>query len=360
MLIRMFRVYAALVAAAIVVLGVRTGANDQAVMFTLADAALPSDVGANGAMVGGGFQRGGGFYWMPTSGVVFIGGSGVAGVSRDGRTIVGTARDTLGREQAAIWLRGAEWRLLGSVVPNPAPCDNLISSSLGASADGKVIVGLAWNGCSFARAFRWEESTGMVDLGSTVPNQSSRANGVSGNGRVVLGWQEHALGYRQGARWVDGRQSIFTHDDTFAGEAWGANTDGTIIVGQTCDYGDASEQSAWVWTPAGGIVCLPAPRLRLPIGRIGAAYAVSDDGRVIAGAQTFGLESESVIWIDRTPHYLKDYLRANGVPNAFEGWINTGFVFGMSRDGRVLAGYGAGPTDFTGFIVILPPLGDAR
>jgi probable HAF family extracellular repeat protein len=360
MRIRILRVYVPLIVTAIALLGARAGGSDQAVLLTLARGALPSTVGANGAMVGGGFRAPGGFYWMPTSGSVFIGGTGVASVSRDGRTIVGSALDNLGREQAGIWLRGTEWRLLGSVVPNPAPCDALISSSYGASADGKVIVGLAWNGCNFARAFRWEESTGMVDLGSTVAGQSSRANGVSGDGRVVVGWQEHALGYRQGARWVDGRQTIFVNGSTFAGEARGANADGTIIVGQTCHFGDASEQSAWVWTPAGGVVCLPPPRLQLPLGRIGAAYAVSDDGRVVGGAQTFGLESESLIWIDRTPYYLKDYLRANGVPDAFEGWVNTGFVLGMSRDGRVLVGYGAGPRDFTGYVVILPPLGDAR
>jgi len=101
-------------------------------------------------------------------------------------------------------------------------------------------------------------------------------------------------------------------------------------------------------------------RSRRPLVYTGAAYTVSDDGRVIAGAQSFGLESEAVIWIDRVPSYLKDYLRAHGVPSAFEGWVNTGGVFGMSRDGRVLVGSGAGPTDFTGYVVILPPLGDAQ
>jgi hypothetical protein len=60
------------------------------------------------------------------------------------------------------------------------------------------------------------------------------------------------------------------------------------------------------------------------------------------------------MWIDREPHYLKDYLRANGVPLAFEGWVNTGFVTGMSRDGRVLVGQGAGRRNFQGYIVILP------
>jgi len=358
---RSVRVFTALGTALLIplLLGTRIDAGDQAVMFTLADSALPADVGANGSMVVGGFRVPGSFYWMPTTGVIFAGGQNAAAVSRDGKTIIGTAFDDRRVSQAGIWLRAAEWKLLGSVVPNAVPCDSSLSSAYDASADGKVIVGLAWNGCNFARAFRWEESTGMVDLGSTVEGRSSRANGVSGDGRVVVGWQEHATGPRQGARWVDGKQTIFTGANQFVGEAHAATTNGSMIVGQSCRFGDATDQSAWSWTAAGGVVCLPPPRFMLPLGRIGAAFAVSDDGRVIGGAQTFGLESEAVIWIDRTPYYLKDYLRAHGVASAFERWVNTGFVTGMSRDGRILVGYGAGPRDFTGYVVILPPLGDA-
>ena len=352
--------FVAQVLAAIVILGAHTNAGDQAVMITLADSALPSDVGANGSMVVGGFRSGGGFYWMPTTGVVYVGGKGASSVSRDGKTIVGTAVDGRQVSQAAVWQRTAEWRLLGSVVPNAVPCDDLLSSAYDTSADGKVVVGLAWNGCNFARAFRWEESTGMVDLGSTVPGRSSRANGVSGDGRVVVGWQEHQTGPRMGARWVDGRQTIFRGETEFVGEAFAATTNGSTIVGQVCRFGDPLDQSAWSWTAAGGVVCLPPPRVRLPLVYVGAAQVVSDDGRVIAGAHRFGLESEAVVWIDRVPYYLKDYLRANGVPSAFEGWVNTGGVFGMSRDGRVLVGSGAGPTDFTGYVVILPPLGDPQ
>ena len=48
--------------AVIAILGVQTNADDQAVMFTLGQNALPSDVGANGAMVVGGFRHGGGLY----------------------------------------------------------------------------------------------------------------------------------------------------------------------------------------------------------------------------------------------------------------------------------------------------------
>jgi probable HAF family extracellular repeat protein len=339
-------------------LGASSSANDKAIFIKLPTGALASGVSSSGVVVGG-YRSGGGFHWMPTSGDVFIGGLTAGGVSRDGRTIVGEALDANRREQAGIWLRGTEWRLLGSVVPNPAPCDNLISTAIGTNGDGTVVVGLAWNGCSFARGFRWEEQTGMVDLGSTVPNQSSRADAVSGNGRVVVGFQATTIGFWQGARWVDGLQTLFTGPEGLVGQALGVNTDGSIVVGQVCRPA-SEDQSAWVWTTQGGTRCLAPPRRRPAIEGvfIGKAIATSDDGRVIGGAHSFGLESESVIWIDHEPHYLKDYLRRNGAPTAFEGWVNTGFVTGISRDGRVLVGYGAGPRDFTGFVVIMPDIGE--
>jgi probable HAF family extracellular repeat protein len=342
-----------------VALGVPAGANDKAIFIELPTGAMANAVSSSGVVVGA-LRSGGGFHWMPASGDVFLGGVSADDVSRDGRTIVGTALDANRKQQAAIWQRGSEWRLLGSVVPNPAPCDDLISGTFGTNGSGSVIVGLAWNGCSFARAFRWEESTGMVDLGSTVANRSSRANAVSGDGRVVIGWQEHSTGFRQGARWIDGRQTLFTHEG-FVGEAAGTNADGSIIVGYYCRPNTPLDQSAWVWTERNGVECLPMPRFR-PGGIegvfLGQAITTSDDGRVIGGAHNFGLESESVIWIDRTPHYLEEYLHDHGAPNAFERWVNTGFVTGMSRDGRVLVGFGAGPRDFTGFVVIMPDLPD--
>lgn len=354
----MMRVFLATLAVVALGFGPSPAANDKAIFIQLPTGYLANAVSSSGVVVGT-IRPVGAFHWMPTSGAVFAGGLGASGVSRDGRTIVGDALDASRNEQAGIWQRAAEWRLLGSVVPNPRPCDSFISSAFGTDATGEVLVGLAWNGCDFARAFRWEESTGMVDLGSTVAGRSSRADAVSGDGRVVVGFQEHATGFRQGARWVDGRQTLFSGPDGLVGEANAANADGSIVVGQYCRPA-TNEQSAWVWTTPGGLECLEVPRRRLAIEGVfnGAALATSDDGRVIGGGHSFGLESESVLWIDREPHYLKDYLRANGVPTAFEGWVNTGFITGVSRDGRVLVGYGAGPRDFTGFVVIMPDIGE--
>ncbi len=350
----------AVVLATVLGLGASPHAEDKVLFIQLPAGALPNDVSSSGVVVGS-LRSGGGFHWMPTSGTVFIGGVGATTVSQEGRTIAGAALDANRHQQAAIWQRGAEWRLLGSIVANPAPCDDLISTAIGANDDGTVLVGLGWNGCSIARAFRWDEKSGIVDLGSTVPGRSSRADAVSGDGRVAVGWQDGATGFRQGARWIEGRQELFVGPNGMVGQVHDANTDGSIIVGQVCNPFNALEQSAWVWTKQGGLECLPPPRVRLPPALfLGVAYDASDDGRVIAGGQSFGLESEAVLWLDRTPYYLSDYLRQHGVPDAFEGWVNTGAITAMSRDGRVLVGFGAGPTDFTGYVVVLPKVGDAK
>ena len=55
----------------------------------------------------------------------------------------------------------------------------------------------------------------------------------------------------------------------------------------------------------------------------------------------------------RGPSYLKAYLRAHGVPDAFERWINTGEITGISQDGRILVGYGAASGGYRGYVVVL-------
>lgn len=317
--------------------------------------ALPSAVNGNGSVVVGGLDGGGGFYWMPTTGAVYLGGQQGLGVSADGTRIVGIAHDPNGVENAAIWVRATEWRLLGSFA-NAVPCDKDLSSATATSSDGGVIVGIAFNGCSLGHAFRWEESTGMVDLGSSVPGRSSQALGVSGDGRVVVGGQDAATGYRQGARWVDGRQDLFLGPGGMVGRARAANRDGSIIIGAQCRPDVRLDAGAWIWTPNGGTECLPPPGQRpSPLVVISGANATSDDGRVIGGRQgaASSPDQDAVIWIGRSPAYLKDFLRANGVANAFETWINTGEITGVSPDGRILVGYGAALGGFRGYMVIL-------
>jgi uncharacterized membrane protein len=141
------------------------------------------------------------------------------------------------------------------------------------------------------------------------------------------------------------------------GEAFAVNRDGSIIAGTRCDFASPTP-TGWKWTAATGVTCLPVvPFPGLPnLPRSVLIQTMSDDGRVMGGGFSFGLESESLVWFDDEVFFLKSYLRENGVPDAFEGWFNTGFVLGSSADGRILVGYGAGPRAFQGFMVILPEL----
>ena len=333
-------------------------AADQVFFMALPENVLATAVGGNAFTVAGSYYHGGALLWMPTSGDTRLGGVGASAISRDGRTIIGDARDSRGLKNAAIRSIDGEWRLLGSVVPNAAPCDDLLSSALSGTDDGSVVVGLAWNGCSFARAFRWDASRGMVDLGSTNGG-STRANNISNDGTVVIGWRTHQTGFREAVKWVGGgKEELIVAPHDLLGEPHGINSDATIIVGGGCDPGATIVSSpAWVWTPETGVKCYPVqhpaslPR-NIPYRPV--MFDLSDDGRVIVGAYTFGLDSEALLWLDGRVHFLKDYLAQRGLPNAFDRWINTGFLTAVSRDGRTLVGYGAGPTGFQGYIVILP------
>lgn len=338
-------------------IGVAEGAPPRGtpVMILLPPEALATAVGANGFVVAGNLYSGGTFHWMPSAGVKAIGGGGIVAASRDGKVFAGFDLDSTRLQQAATWASGTGWRLLGPLRPNARPCDALLTGAYGMNEDGRVVVGLGWDGCGYARAFRWEESTGMVDLGS-LSGRSTRANGVSGDGRVVVGWTTDPTGPRNGAKWVDGREEWIVGPGGPVGEAFAANRDGSLIVGGGCDRTRPFPPAAWTWSQTTGVKCYPVLRPDwAPVRSYQALmFATSDDGRVIGGSLSFGLDAESVVWFDGEPVFLRDYLRDNGIPDAFDGWINTGFVTDVSPDGRTLVGYGAGPTTFQGFVVILP------
>jgi probable HAF family extracellular repeat protein len=341
----------------------RAQSSSTPLYLELPENVLPFAIGANGwVAVGDRYDRLSGTFWMPTTGSTDIGGTFAGSVSRDGKTIVGNAFDSQGRENAAIWAGGRAWRVLGSFTPDAKPCDVSYSSTYGVSADATVIVGLAWDGCAFAHAFRWTEQTGMVDLGS-LNGKPTRANAVSGDGHVIVGWGTAADGPRNGTKWVDGvQQMIKATSGGPVGEAFGVNSNGSIIVGSNCDFNNQPTPvpTGFVWTPDKGVQCLPVDRPRglAPLPYHVLVNATSDDGRVMVGSYTFGLDAESLIWLDGQVYFLKDYLRNNGVPTAFNGWINTGFVTAVTPDGRTIVGYGAGPKTFQGYMVVLPDRGN--
>jgi probable HAF family extracellular repeat protein len=295
-------------------------------------------ISADGSIVVGTSNTGGAFRWSEADGYVLIGGTNSSGglsISADGQTIVGSATDLDGFENAAIWLGGTSWQTLGGL---GAACDAFLSSSWGVSGDGSTVVGLGYNGCSHARAFSWQQSTGMVDLGTLVPGKPSRANDISDDGHVIVGWNDNVQGLRLGVKWVDGVEQYIMQGTNHNGEASAANRDGSIIVGRFCNFGSGGD--AWVWNAAtGDVTCVGLPSGG-QLGENNGLYDTSDDGRVMGGwfhdNPNF---REAVVYLDGMPRYLEDYLSLYGFP-ALSGWARSGAVLAVSANRRVLAGWG--------------------
>lgn len=306
---------------------------------------LSNQISDNGVVVGDDNNTGHYFMWTAGAGAVDIGGNiavngpgGQASVSRDGQWISGTHTRNdgtwgMGRYNAGtgVW---SELPGIGGVI------DNNLSSGWGISGDGQTAVGLGWLPNGRAHAIAWNQSTGTVDLGSTVTDRSSRANGVNYDGSVVAGWQDDEFGFRQGAVWVNGTQQLISDaDGQQMGEAYTVSDDGQWVGGYQ-NAGFFGTGQLWIYnTDTQGHQYLG----NIPAGQGSAAItAISNDGTIAVGG-TWGLGpaffGTAVIWTEDTGVIeFADYLDAAGV--AYDTGFEFSFVSDMSSDGQWFTGWG--------------------
>jgi len=184
--------------------------------------------------------------------------AGVAGISADGRIIVGTDDD-----RAFRW-DGSLHEIAGA------------RKASAANVDGSVIVGTM---TSPAHAFRWTAAGGLQDLGTLPGTSASDALGVSADGAVVVGRATTAQG---SVPWtwdaVGGMRSLGAFDGATSGSANAISRDGTVVVG-------ASGNHAFRWTARAGLQDL-SPGLPEPAWA--AANAVSSDGTIVVGWYSYG------------------------------------------------------------------------
>ena len=122
-------------------------------------------------------------------GVGFIGG-----ISADGRVVGGTLAKQVetesgpvDQERAALWTRATGWKSIAD--ESLQGCDIFHSSVWDVNGNGSAAVGLGWNDCSDAFAFKWTAKRGLKRL-HKISEGASRANAVSADGKLVGGWEE--------------------------------------------------------------------------------------------------------------------------------------------------------------------------
>ncbi|MEY3024207.1 MAG: hypothetical protein RJA16_1033, partial [Planctomycetota bacterium] len=199
---------------------------------------------------------------------------------------------------------------------------------------------------------RYSTLDGLVDLGSTVAGNSSRANACDDTGAVIGGWQDTNSGGRQGAVWRDGVQTLITMPSGAAvGEAGAVSGDGNWVIG----LGAGSTGSlGWRWSEDTGLLTLPPT----PIPTLPRAFptGVNDDGsRIVLFYRTQfppATGGEGYLWIDGTLHSLETLAAEQGIE--IPAGVRMALPLGMSNDGYTIVGTARTPGGIQGFILDLP------
>jgi probable HAF family extracellular repeat protein len=156
------------------------------------------------------------------------------------------------------------------------------SWAIGVSADGAVVVGVAYNTDAMPRAFRWTASGGMQDLG-TLGGAGSESWSISADGAVVVGMAQNAAGHRRAFRWTEeGMQDL----GTLGGResyARSVSADGAVVVGLAQNA--EGRRCAFRWMLSRGMedLSITYAHLLTPGSYLIAARSISPDGRYIVG-----------------------------------------------------------------------------
>ncbi|WP_267401543.1 MULTISPECIES: T9SS type A sorting domain-containing protein [unclassified Chryseobacterium] len=294
-------------------------------------------------------SAGGIYKWDAVNGFMQIGNiangypaAGKTVVSNDGTKIASSTTNsaTNFNEISTYDISTSTWTTRGGLVPTG--WDGSVSSTWGMSQGGEIIVGLGWLTASNAHAVKWTSEGGIEDLGSIVPNRSSRANAVNSNGNVIVGWQDEDNGSRRGAKWVNGVESFITDNNgEYVGEAGDVSADGNTIIG-------ASLPEPYVWNSATGLTYISHPNSSAFFR--GGATGISADGKTVIGYfRAFAappMSGEGFIWTSTGGRVnLNDY--AVGLGISTQG-VTMSLPLAISKDGKKIAGVG---TNSSGQIV---------
>jgi probable HAF family extracellular repeat protein len=231
-----------------------------------------------------------------------LGGSGPQGSSANGINnagqVIGWALTASGQQHAFLWTKGGT----DGVPTNPQMKDlgtlpgDSTSVALGinpTSSYGVQVVGYSYSASGPTRAFLWQSSTGMIDLG-TLGGTTSSAGGIDDAGEVTGGSRLNGDTVTHAFVWQSGVMTdLGTLGGTFSG---GAAINATGQVAGVSGIPKYPYQHAFCWTPnspngtTGTMADLGA--LNLGVARLvkqADALGINDSGYVVgwSGTGTF-------------------------------------------------------------------------
>jgi uncharacterized membrane protein len=337
---------------------------ERAPSFTHLPYSLPLDLSDNGERVVGvyGPFQSPFWTWSRQRGMQNIDGTGFMGaVSGNGRVVGGaitkpveTPYGPLDQERAALWTRERGWQSIAD--ESLQGCDIFHTTVYDVNGEGTAAVGLAFQDCTHAHAFKWTAKRGMHLLGK-ISEGAARANAISGDGNVVGGWEEipEAFGFRVGSIWEGREQMLLTDPQPqnpygYVGEVMAINGAGTMAVG----YGaGAGNKDAYKWTSEEGVVNIGRHAGEVcytdydwetgePIDvceeRETVATSISNDGKVITGSSRLvhrGIDDAVIHTRGLGWMLMSDFLASQGVLE-MSRWTVLGAK--VSGNGKVLTG----------------------
>lgn len=316
--------------------------------------------------------------WTPETGDVdtingIAPGNGVGGqatFSTDGNFLSGTSNSNLGPEISRYNRTTNTWTPLGSL---GFSVDISYSGGYAISGDGNTVVGSAWadttGGVAYLDAVAWNETEGIMDLGTLFYAKSTRANAVSNDGSVVVGWQDFN-GPWKSAIWRKNQTGGYYENQYILLDPQGDSTDELNQMGECSaisgngvwigGYGDfVNNGNPWIWSEASGVIDMGT----LSPGGNGYVAAINENGTVAVGRIQVGPWDPELpfIW---TPaggiQNLNDYVQNTLGLNMGSNVIYSANC--MSPSGQYIAGYGVNTATFEYFAyrVSLSPLGVAE
>jgi probable HAF family extracellular repeat protein len=275
--------------------------------------------------------------WSASGGLVDLGTGCATSVSAEGPVVVGV--DPFNQANASIPVSVFRWTPSGGRVL-VGQCNNHGSSGPVVSRDGSTIVFQGVDGY----AYRWSESEGLVQLPGLPGSGDMVPHAVSENGSVVGGYN-HLSGVGPKAfKWTSGAGTTGlgwlpggTHDACVTA----MSADGGRLFGYA-GTGMLSIESVY-WDAAGQLHRLYTPDSLLQIVAVDGAGSTA----IGIGFNTSYVWQEDAGWHDIPGLLLNDF----GVDLTTESWLQ---AWGISDDGRTLAGWGSVVTGREAWVVHLP------